>query len=128
MPRLGLFASSLLLLAWMQFRESGLPGLQAELEIDTGQPSRIYLLKNGNPFRLSPVDALLPLKVPLFSRERLGPRAVSPETLEVTGNEQSHVILLRGRGRFVVPPGRYRLPAYLRVLPAPSAAPTSPRD
>jgi hypothetical protein len=122
MPRLGLFAGSLLLLAWMQFRESGLPGLQAELEIDTGQPSRIYLLKNGNPFRLSPVDALLPLKVDLFYRERLWRRAVSPETLEVTGNEQSHVILLRGRGRFVVPPGRYRLEAYRGLFHEPAAA------
>jgi hypothetical protein len=122
MPRLGLFAGSVLLLAWVQFRESGLPGLQAELEIETGQPSRIYLLKNGNPFRLSPVDALLPLKVDLFYRERLWRRAASPETLEVTCNEQSHLILLRGRGRFVVPPGRYRLEAYRGLFHEPAAA------
>ena len=122
MPRLSLFAGSVFLLGWMQFRESGLPGLQAELEVETGQPSRIYLLKDGKPFRLSPVDALLPLKVDLFYRERLWRRAASPETLEVTCNEQSHVILLGGHGRFVVPPGRYRLEAYRGLFHEPAAA------
>src|SRR5439155_3712932 len=58
--RLGLFAGSVLALAWVQFRESGLPGISAELELDTGRPARVYLFKDGAPFRLSPVDALLP--------------------------------------------------------------------
>jgi hypothetical protein len=112
MRRANLFFGSVVLLAWLQFRESGLPGLSAELEISTGVPSRVYLFKDNRPFRLSPVDALLPLKVDSFYRERLWRRVPSPETLEVTCSEQSHFILLRGRGRFVLPPGRYRLEAY----------------
>ena len=55
-----------------QFRESGLPELSAQLEltIQDGEdgrpmPARIYLFKDDRPFRLSPVDALLPLKVDL---------------------------------------------------------------
>ena len=78
MRRANLFFGSVILLAWLQFRESGLPGLSAELEISTGVPSRVYLFKDDRPFRLSPVDALLPLKVDSFYRERLWRRVTSP--------------------------------------------------
>jgi hypothetical protein len=71
MPRLLLVPAFGLALAFAQFRESGLPGLAGHLEIVTGMPARVYLFKDGRPFRLSPVDALLPLRVDLFYRERL---------------------------------------------------------
>lgn len=80
---LALFAAAL---AWAQFRESGAPELTArlDLEIDPLTAARVYLLKDNRPFRLSPVDAMLPLRVDLFYRERLWTRSPSPQTLEVT--------------------------------------------
>ena len=103
-----------LALAWAQFRESGLPELAAQLDIATEPllPVRVYLFKDQQPFRLSPVQALLPLNVDLFYRERLWRRAPSPDTLEVTCNEQSHFFLLNGRASFDLPAGRYRVEAY----------------
>ena len=71
MPRVNLFFGTILVLAWVQFRQTGLPGLSAELDLSTGVPARVYLFKDDRPFRLSPVDALLPLHVDLFYRERL---------------------------------------------------------
>src|SRR4029453_2590936 len=102
MRRVNLFFGTVLLLLWVQFRETGLPGLSAELDLSTGVPARVYLFKDDRPFRLSPVHALLPLHVDLFYRERLWRRVPSPATLEVTANEQSHFFLLRGRARFVL--------------------------
>src|SRR5262249_16051720 len=65
---LRLFAALALVLAAAQFRESGLPELAGHLELtveqsDTGRaiPARVYLFKQEKPFRLSPVDAMLPL-------------------------------------------------------------------
>ena len=62
--------------AWIGLQRD--PSLEARLEVvsirrDTGQtvPSRVYLFKDGRPFRLSPVDAMLPLRVDMFYRERL---------------------------------------------------------
>jgi hypothetical protein len=75
-------------------------------------PARVYLFKDGRPFRLSPVDALLPLRVDLFYRERLWRRTADPKTLEITCNEQSHFVLLAGSGAFDLPPGSYRVEAY----------------
>src|SRR5437867_10373453 len=112
MRRLGLALASALALGYVQYRESGLPGLAGHLEVSTGQPARVYLFKDGRPFRLSPVESLLPLSVDLFYRERLWKRTARPETLEVTCGEQSHFVLLDGHGRFDLPPGRYRLEAY----------------
>ena len=72
MRRVNLFFGTVLLLLWIQFRETGLPGLSAELDLSTGVPARVYLFKEGRPFRLSPVDALLPLPPPSeFSDELL---------------------------------------------------------
>jgi hypothetical protein len=47
-----------LALAWAQFRESGAPELAAHLELITDPlaPARVYLFKDGRPFRLSPVQ------------------------------------------------------------------------
>ena len=81
-------------------------------------PARVYLFKGGKPFRLSPVESLLPLRPDLFYRERLWRREDQPKTLEVTAGELSHLILLTGRGRFDLPRSRtdigeiYRLEAY----------------
>ena len=121
MRRVNLFFGTILLLLWVQFRETGLPGLSAELDLSTGVPARVYLFKDDRPFRLSPVDALLPLNVDLFYRERLWRRVPSPATLEVTANEQSHFFLLRGRARFVLPPGKYRVEAYRGFLHKPAS-------
>src|SRR5258706_13356885 len=103
-----------LALAWAQFRESGLPEIAAHLELATEplMPVRVYLLKDNQPFRLSPIQALLPLKVDLFYRERLWRRTPAPDTLEVTCDEQSHFFLLKGRAGFDLPAGRYRGEAY----------------
>src|SRR5712692_8535847 len=97
-------------LAWAQFR----PELTARLELltDPQLPARVYLFKDGRPFRLSPVQALLPLRVDLFYRERLWRSSQTPETLEVTCNEQSHFILLNGRASYELPAGKYRIEAY----------------
>ena len=67
---LGLFA---LALVGAQIRISSVPelGARIELEIRPLMPARVYLFKDNQPFRFSPVDALLPLKVDLFYRERL---------------------------------------------------------
>jgi hypothetical protein len=122
-----------LVLGAVGFGQSGGPGdpgrLAARLEIavvrgDTGRitPARVYLFKDGKPFRLSPVDVLLPLRVDLFYRERLWRRPPEPEgaslqpsharTLEVTNDGESHFILLDGEGRYELPAGSYRVEAY----------------
>ncbi len=113
-PRPVLLAPFLLALLWAQFQESGDPGLRARLELATepAMPVRVYLFKEGRPFRLSPVEALLPLRVDLFYRERLWSRAPDPRTLEVTCRDRSHFYLLNGRGSFDLPAGRYRIEAY----------------
>src|SRR3984893_8223039 len=88
---LSLFA---LALVWAQFRESGDPQLRARLElaIDPLMPARVYLFKDSQPFRLSPIQALLPLHVDRFYRERLWTNSPSPDTLEVTCDDQSPFI------------------------------------
>jgi hypothetical protein len=103
-----------LALVWAQFRESGDPALAAHLELITEplMPTRVYLFKNDRPFRFSPVDAQLPLRVDLFYRERLWIRNPNPLTLEVTCNDQSHFFLLKGHASFDLPAGHYRVEAY----------------
>lgn len=103
-----------LALAWAQFRESGLPQLAAHLDlaVEPLMPARVYLFKSGQPFRLSPVQAMLPLNYDLFYRERLWRSGDPPQTLEVTFNSQSHFLLLSGRASYDLPAGRYRIEAY----------------
>src|SRR6185295_8614066 len=111
-----------LALTWAQFRESGAPELAAHLvlEIDPLMPARVYLFKDDQPFRLSPVQAMLPLRVDLFYRERLWRAGESPETLEVTCNDQSHFLLLRRKGSYELPAGRYRVEAYRGLFYTPA--------
>jgi hypothetical protein len=101
--------------------------LAARLELavsrgDNGRatPARVYLFKDEKPFRLSPVDVLLPLRVDLFYRERLwrrppelqGPDGRPARTLEVTSDGESHFVLLDGEGAYELPAGNYRVEAY----------------
>ena len=79
---------------------------------DPNLPVRVYLFKGDRPFRLSPVDAMLPLRVDLFYRERLWRNSADPDTLEVTCKDQSHFFLLKGRAQFDLPAGDYRVEAY----------------
>jgi hypothetical protein len=105
------------------------PGLAARLDVsvllaETGKPTpaRVYLFKDGQPFRLSPVEALLPIKGDLFYRERLWKLSDRPKTLEVTHNGESHFILLDGQGSYDLPAGQYRLEAYHGMLHTPASA------
>lgn len=117
---LSLFA---LALAWAQFRESGDARLSSHLElaIEPLMPARVYLFKEGKPFRFSPVQAMLPLRVDLFYRERLWRNSADPAVLEVTCNDQSHFLLLKGRAAFDLPAGHYRVEAYRGLFFVPAA-------
>jgi hypothetical protein len=113
--------------AWVGLQRD--PSLAARLEVvairgDTGAiiPARVYLFKEQRPFRLSPVDAMLPLRVDSFYRERLwrqsSPR---PRTLEVTLGDESHFILLDGTGEFELPAGKYQIEGHHGLELAPAA-------
>lgn len=86
-----------LALAFAQFRDAGLAALAAHLEIVTvdaatgnAVPACIYLDKGGRPFRLTPVEALLPLAPDVFYRDRVWRASPKPRTLEVTCKGRSH--------------------------------------
>ncbi len=120
--RLAFIAGAGVVVAASALQERGLrrPDFAAHLEVeavrtDTGAviPVRVYLFKDEQPFRLSPVDSMLPLRVDLFYRERLWQKTDRPKTLEVTVQDVSHVILLDGQATFDLPAGNeYRLEAY----------------
>jgi hypothetical protein len=128
--RLALLAVFMLALAYPQVRQALRPDFAAKLEIivqrsDTGEviPARVYLFKGGRPFQLSPADALLPLRADLFYRERVWRHNSDPKTLEVTARDQSHFILLEGRGEYDLPAAKdYRLEAYHGLFFEPAAA------
>ena len=122
MKRPALLALFALALMWAQFRESGNPELSARLELSTDPliPARVYLFKDDRPFRFSPVQAMLPLRVDLFYRERLWRSTDSPEVLEVTCADQSHFFLLNGRASFDLHAGRYRVEAYRGLFYTPA--------
>ncbi|MCW5980916.1 MAG: CehA/McbA family metallohydrolase [Bryobacteraceae bacterium] len=109
-------------LVWAQFHESGRPELRARLTVATEprMPVRAYLFKDDKPFRLSPVEAMLPLRVDMFYRERLWTRGDRASTLEVTCRDQSHYVLLEGGGSFDLPAGKYRIEAYRGFFYAPA--------
>jgi hypothetical protein len=99
-------------------------------DTDRPTPARVYLFKDGMPFRLSPVDLLLPLRVDLFYREQLWRRPLEAatrmgdrrtRTLEVSHEGESHFVLLDGQARYSLPPGRYRLEGYRGLCWAPAA-------
>ena len=114
MKRFAFLALFALALAWAQFIESGRPELSARLELATEpvMPARVYLFKDARPFRLTPVQATLPLRSDLFYRDRLWRSSSDPDTLEVTSNNQSHFVLLKGLAKFDLPAGQYRVEAY----------------
>jgi len=128
--RLLLLAVFVFSLSVAQVRDTLRPDHAAKLKVtvkrsDTGGivPSRVYLFKGDRPFRLSPVDALLPLNPDLFYRERLWRRQTPVSTLEVTGRGESHYFLLDGSGEFDLPAaGNYRLEAYHGTFFKPASA------
>jgi len=100
------------------------PQFSARLEVSTtGRlPARIYLLKGGHPFRLQPVQATMPVKSDLFYRDRLWLETPDPDVLEVTANDESHYLLLKGQAVFHLPPGKYRMEAYHGLFYTPASA------
>jgi len=75
-------------------------------------PARVYILRNGEPFRVQPVQAVLPVKSDLFYRDRLWMEDADPAVLEVICNDEYHYMLLKGQARFHLPPGKYTVEAY----------------
>lgn len=113
--RTAISAVFLAALGWAQLRqapESGEFTAKLDLVTEPNMPVRVYLFKNGRPFRLSPVDVLLPLRADTFYRERLWRRSADASTLEVTIADQSHFLLLKGKASFELPAGSYRIEAY----------------
>ncbi len=119
---LSLFSAALgLAYLWGQ---EGDPALLARLTIRTEPlaPARVYLFKSNRPFRLSPVDAILPLAIDSFYRERLWTRGPGPvRTLEVKHRDESHFLLLSGQATFSLPAGSYRVEAYRGTFYEPAA-------
>ncbi len=120
--RLCLIAGFALALAFPQLRDALRPAHTTRVEIrieraDTGQPipARVYLFKGADPFRLSPVDALLPLRADLFYRERIWRQTERPSVLEVTARDASHFILLDGQAAFDLPRSRTDIDEKYRV-------------
>ena len=115
----GLFA---LLLAWAQWEDLGPPKDAAILELATAPllPARIYLYKDGNEFRLTPVDAVLPIRSDTFYRDTYYSKVPDPATMELVAENQYHYYLLKGAGRFFLPPGKYRIEAYRGLFYTPA--------
>lgn len=103
-----------LLAAWAQWEELGPPRHTAVLELTTAPqlPARIYLFREGREFRLTPVDAVLPIRSDTYYRDTYYSKKADPATVEVVAADQYHYLLLKGSGRFYLPPGRYRVDAY----------------
>lgn len=117
------------LLACLQHGHDLRPSHSVRLDVsvtrsDSGEriPARVYLFKDGRPFRLSPVDTLLPLHPDLFYRERVWRREAASRVLEITARNESHFILLDGSGTFDLPAAeRYRIEAYHGTFFQPAA-------
>jgi len=119
--RSALVAPFALALVWAQLRSPDPLFARLDLAISPRMPARVYLFKNGRPFRLSPVEAMMPLRVDLFYRERLWTSGQDPKTLEVTCNDRSHFFLLSGQGSYELPAGHYRVEAYRGLFFAPAS-------
>ncbi len=117
---LGLLFFTLALVA--QFVESGDAKLAAHLQlaIEPLMPARVYLFKDDQPFRLSPVQAQLSLQIDRFYRERIWRNSANPDVLEVSCKDESHFMLLKGRASFDLPAGHYRVEAYRGLFFAPA--------
>ncbi len=99
MPRLWMFLALGVTLALAQLRHFE---NAAKLEIQTNLPTRIYLFKSDRPFRLHPVDAILPLKLDLFYRDTLWrktPIRRRSKSLTTT-NSTSSFLLTRRRSTY----------------------------
>lgn len=117
MPRLWMFLALGLTLAVAQLQHTA---TASKLQLTLNEPARVYLFKNDRPFRLHPVDAIMPLKVDLFYRDTMWKRTPNPRTLEVTAHDQSHFYLLTGQATFDLPPGDYRVEAYRGLFYTPA--------
>lgn len=75
------------------------------IQPDTGErvPARVYLFKGECEFRLSPVDAMLPLRPDLFYRERIRRQGAESKVVEATAKDRSRFILLNGSASFNIP-------------------------
>jgi hypothetical protein len=103
-----------LLLAAAALQSQAPPPYSARLNltIDQRMPARIYLLRNGEPFRIQPVQAVLPIRSDLFYRDRLWLETPDPAVLEIICNDEYHYLLLKGQASFHLPPGKYVMEAY----------------
>src|SRR5215467_13728610 len=112
LTRTFLILSFALMLLYAGFQDPGAPSFSAKLEVTTEprMPARIYLFKNDRPFKLQPVQAVLPLKSDQFYRDRLWTdNNPDPDVMEVIVNDEYHYLLLKGRANFHLPPGKYRI-------------------
>ena len=112
-----LVCAVLLMVAQMRLSQSS----RLALSTAPNLPARVYLFKDNKPFRLGPVDAILPIKVDLFYRDTLWQATANPKTLEVMAYDQSHVLLLDGAATFELPPGKYRVEATRGLFYEPTA-------
>jgi hypothetical protein len=111
------------MLLYAGFQDPGPPSFSARLEltVEPRMPVRIYLFKNDRPFKMQPVQAVLPVKSDQFYRDRLwtdGNR--DPDVMEVIVNDDYHYLLLKGRASFHLPAGKYRLEAYRGLFYTPA--------
>lgn len=122
MSRASLVAAFVLGLAGVAWQEIGPGPAAARLEVATERrmPARVYLFKSKAPFRLHPVDAVIPIKSDTFYRDRLWTASADPSVLEVIANDEFHYILLKGAATFQLPPGSYRMEAYRGVFYTPA--------
>jgi len=122
MSRAPLVAAFGLALAGAGYQQLGPPPASVRLEVTTEPrlPARIYLFKNKSPFRLFPVQAVLPIKSDTFYRDRLWKDTADPGVMEVIANDEFHYILLKGHATFHLPPGSYRMEAYRGMFYTPA--------
>ncbi|MBM3774882.1 MAG: hypothetical protein FJW37_06905 [Acidobacteria bacterium] len=100
------------------------PQFSARVEVSTAGrlPARTYLFKSGQPFRLQPVHASMPVRSDLFYRDRLWLETPDPDVLEIIANDEYHYLLLKGQATFHLPPGKYRMEAYRGLFYTPASA------
>lgn len=117
-------AAFALLLAVAHLRSQAPPASSARVVVKTepNLPVRLYLLRNGEPFRLQPVQATLPVKSDLFYRDRLWLESADPGVLELICNDEYHYLLLKGNASFHLPPGKYAMEAYRGFFYTPARA------
>jgi hypothetical protein len=111
MKRIVALASFTVLLLWA-WQEPPNFSARVRVTIDPLLPARVYLFKSGQPHRLQPVQATIPVRSDLFYRDRLWLENPDPSVLEVIANDEYHYLLLKGQADFHLPAGKYRMEAY----------------